>query len=120
MNSVTSSYLAKDRRVLLLSWSQERHLIKHSLQPGWCDQQQQFKIATRLPCERVWHAAGRVCGSHGRSAHRRQLGSTQVPQVLVERVGEDVVLVRWPVGDAVEIVDEAVAVGGAAQNQILA
>jgi hypothetical protein len=59
MNSVTSSYLAKDRRVLLLSWSQERHLIKHSLQPGWCDQQQQFKIATRLPCERVWHAAGR-------------------------------------------------------------
>jgi hypothetical protein len=34
MNSVTSSYLAKDRRVLLLSWSHERHLIKHSLRFG--------------------------------------------------------------------------------------
>jgi hypothetical protein len=57
-----------------------------------------------------------LCASHGGSAHRRQLGQPQVPQVLVERVGEDVVLARLPVGGAGEVVDEAVAVGGAAQD----
>jgi hypothetical protein len=59
LNSVSSSYLAKDGRVLLLRFGQERHLVKHSLKSSWGDQQQQLEVVSWLPCERVWHAAGR-------------------------------------------------------------
>jgi hypothetical protein len=39
--------------------------------------------------------------------------------VFIERVGENVAFARWPGGGAVEVVDEAVAVGGAAEGEVL-